>query len=225
MLPAVISVVGKSNSGKTTFLEKLIGVLKARGYNVGVIKHDTHGFEMDHEGKDSYRLFHAGSASTMIVSDKKCALVKNLPQPLSLDETVNTFFYDVDIVITEGFKRENKQKIEVSRKENSTELLCSDDELIAFVSDYKIDRKAPVYGLNDAEGVAGLLEKKFLNERKAVESHDFLTLRADGKRVGVKDFVQDFIAGGINGMASALRGVENPEVLEIVIRKSGRKKT
>jgi len=58
MTPPLISIVGKSDAGKTTLLEKLVGELKTRGYLIGTIKHDVHGFEIDHEGKDSWRHKH-----------------------------------------------------------------------------------------------------------------------------------------------------------------------
>ena len=62
----IISIVGNSGAGKTTFLEKLIRQLKRRGYRVATIKHDTHNFQMDHPGKDTYRLAEAGSDIVMI---------------------------------------------------------------------------------------------------------------------------------------------------------------
>ena len=100
----IISIVGKSNSGKTTLIEKIIPLLKDRGYRVGTIKHDVHGFEIDHEGKDTYRHFQAGTDTVLIASskDKKLALIKKVNESLSLDELTETFFPDIDIIITEN---------------------------------------------------------------------------------------------------------------------------
>ena len=67
----IISIVGKSNSGKTTLIEKIIPELKKRGCKVGTIKHDVHGFEIDYEGKDTYRHFQAGPDTVVIASSKK----------------------------------------------------------------------------------------------------------------------------------------------------------
>ena len=60
-MPPIISIVGKSNSGKTTFLEKVVRELKRRGYRVAVVKHSTHDIKIDQPGKDTWRLAQAGS--------------------------------------------------------------------------------------------------------------------------------------------------------------------
>ena len=54
MIP-IVSIVGKSDSGKTTLIEKLLPELTRRGYRIATVKHDVHGFEVDREGKDSWR--------------------------------------------------------------------------------------------------------------------------------------------------------------------------
>lgn len=64
--PPTLCMVGFSNSGKTTILVGLVGALKARGFRVGTVKHDVHGFEMDHRGKDSWRHKQAGASMTII---------------------------------------------------------------------------------------------------------------------------------------------------------------
>jgi len=166
----VISIVGKSGSGKTTLLEKIIRELARRGYHIGTIKHDTHGFEIDYPGKDSYRHFHAGSQMTMISGPNQIALVKRLARPLTLDETLKTFFkpHKLDLIITEGFKRENKPKIEIVRKAVATEPICRNkgDQLAALVSDMKIKGYAvPQFGLNDVKKITDFIESQFLTTK------------------------------------------------------------
>lgn len=160
--PPIISFVGKSNSGKTTFLEKLIPELRRRGFRVGVIKHDTHGFDIDHPGKDSYRLKAAGANSAIISSPAKLALVKDTGEDLPLDTLRDDFLMDMDIVLTEGYKRERAPKIEVSLRENTTEILCGEGECIAIVADWKPETGAPLFDLNNASGVADFIQEKFL---------------------------------------------------------------
>ena len=75
MRPPIISVIGKKKSGKTTLLEKLIPAVKARGYQVGSVKHDTHGFDIDHKGKDSWRHKQAGADATIITSPNQVGMV------------------------------------------------------------------------------------------------------------------------------------------------------
>jgi len=45
MIP-IISVVGKSDSGKTTLIERIIPELTKRGYRVATVKHDVHDFDI-----------------------------------------------------------------------------------------------------------------------------------------------------------------------------------
>lgn len=161
-MAAIISVVGKSDSGKTTFLEKLIRVLKQKGYKVGAIKHDAHSFSIDHPGKDSWRLAQAGSDTVVILSPEKIALIKRTEQEMTLDQLSHMIGSDVDIVLTEGFKRADKPKIEISRSEISSTLLCEEKELIALVTNQNFNLNVPEFGLEDAEGVADLLAAKYI---------------------------------------------------------------
>ncbi|MEK7353838.1 MAG: molybdopterin-guanine dinucleotide biosynthesis protein B, partial [Chloroflexota bacterium] len=111
-----VSIVGKSDVGKTTFLEKLIRELKGRGYRVAVIKHDCHGFDIDHPGKDTWRMAEAGSDVVVISSPNKMAMIKRTDHELSLDELEARIMGGVDIILTEGYKHGDKPKIEISRK-------------------------------------------------------------------------------------------------------------
>jgi molybdopterin-guanine dinucleotide biosynthesis protein B len=159
----IVSVVGKSGVGKTTFLEKLIVELKGRGYRVATIKHDVHGFDIDRPGKDSWRLARAGSDSVVVASPQKLALIKRLDREMSLGE-IAALLTDIDIIITEGYKRGDAPKIEVSRRARGGDLLCKADELVAIVSDQPFDLGVSQFGLDDAAGIADLLsEQGFLN--------------------------------------------------------------
>lgn len=157
MSPPVVSVVGRGNVGKTTFLEKLIHELKRRGYRVAAIKHYEHDFDIDQPGKDSWRLAQAGSDVTVIAAPQKIALVRRLQAELLLDEVVATL-PAVDIVLTEGYKQASKPKIEVLRQAVTRELLFAPPELIAVITDVPLATSAPQFGLDDAAGVADLLE-------------------------------------------------------------------
>jgi len=167
MTQKVVSFVAKSGTGKTTLLEKVIAHLKERGYRLGVIKHDAHRFDIDHPGKDSYRLTAAGADTMLISSPEKLAMVKKHAAAPSLEELLATYFNDVDLVITEGFKNGSMPKIEINRQERSTTLLCRGEEhdptLVAVASDAKLELDVPVLDLNDAEAVADFVEKRFLN--------------------------------------------------------------
>lgn len=158
----IISVVGKSGSGKTTFLEKLLPELKRRGHRVAIVKHDVHGFDIDHPGKDTWRHAQAGADAVIISSPRRVALIQRRETEMTLDEIAD-YVNGVDIIITEGYKRGPKPKIEISRGARSTELICDREELIAIVTDQAFDLRVPQFGLEDAAGIADLLERQFLS--------------------------------------------------------------
>ncbi len=162
-----VSFVAKSGTGKTTLLEKVIAELKQRGHRVGAIKHDAHRFDIDHPGKDSYRLTAAGADTTLISSPEKLALVKKHAAAPPIEDLLATYFPDVDIVLTEGFKKSGLPKIELHRKERSSTLLCRgenrDPSLVAVASDEPLDLDVPVLDLNNPAQVADFIEKTFLS--------------------------------------------------------------
>jgi len=161
-MPPVICIVGRSQSGKTTLIEKLIPLLIQRGFRIGTVKHSHHIFDFDKTGKDSWRHKDAGAETVIVASPGKIALVKNDHQG-SLDGLLK-FFEDMDLVITEGYKKENKPKIEVVRAaRHSKPLLKSDKHLIAVVSDTDIDVDVPKFGLDDIEKLAAFVEDNYLS--------------------------------------------------------------
>lgn len=158
MIP-IVSIVGKSDSGKTTLLEKVVRELKVRGYRVATIKHDAHSFEIDHEGKDSWRHKRAGADVTIISSPAKLALVADTDHDHTLAEIRDRYIQGVDIVISEGYKREVHPKIEVFRSELHREMLCTDDDnLIAIAGDPPTPPEGvPVFGLDDPAGLCDFI--------------------------------------------------------------------
>ena len=163
MIP-VVSLVGRSNCGKTTYLEKLIRELKSRGYRVGTIKHDVHGFEMDKPGKDTWRHSQAGADVVCISSPAKMAMIKKVNQEMLLDEVI-ACITDVDIIFTEGYKRESKRKIEVFRAAVCDSPLCSKAELFAVASDTVLHDDIPHFPLDDAKEMADFLAQSLLQTK------------------------------------------------------------
>jgi molybdopterin-guanine dinucleotide biosynthesis adapter protein len=164
-MPPVISIVSKKNSGKTTLLEKLIPALCQRGYRVGTIKHDHHGFEIDREGKDTWRHKMAGAGTVVISSPRKMALIKDVQEEVSLDSLVEQHFSDMDLVITEGYKKAGKPQIEVFRRAAHEEPLHRKDTphtLVAVVSDVPVDLGVPCFDIDDFLSLAAFIEENFI---------------------------------------------------------------
>ena len=213
-MPPIISIVGKSDSGKTTLLEKLIVEFRRRGYQVGTIKHDTHGFDIDHEGKDSWRHKKAGAVTVIISSPEKLALIKDTEEDKSLDSLATKYLQDVDIIFTEGYKREKKSKVEVFRKEAHHELLCADDNnLVALMSNQHFSIKAPCFDINDVKGLTNLIENKFLK----VQQPPSVSLILDGISAPLKPFIQEMFVNTVTGMVAALKGGKGARSIQLSI--------
>jgi len=213
MIP-IVSVVGKSDSGKTTLIEKIVPELIRRGYRVITVKHDLHGFEIDREGKDSWRHKQAGAQGVIISSPQKVALIRDVDRDMSLEELSDAFGRDADLILSEGFKKDVQPKIEVFRKEKHAELLCTPkDNLIAIASDRPFDIGVPCLDIDDVKGIVDLIESTFLTGGR----REGVSLRINGRRIPLSPFVERFLVRTIKGMISSLKGGENPQRIEIKI--------
>ena len=165
MIP-IISVVGWSDSGKTTYLEGLIPELVRRGLRICAVKHDVHGFEIDVPGKDSWRLKRAGAVVSVIGSPKQVAVIADVDHDLTLSEIRDRFISDVDLIISEGFKKDIHPKIEVFREGIRDGLLCmKSDNLIAVAADCEVETDVPVIDLADVGAMADLIERSVLGSK------------------------------------------------------------
>lgn len=218
-MPPILCIVGKSNVGKTTLLERLVAELKSRGYRVATVKHDVHGFDLDKPGKDSWRHAKAGSDAVVISSPQKLALIKKVDHDSSLDEVASLLGADFDIILTEGFKSSDAPKVEVHRRGMADGLLCTPSELVALATDEDIDTTIPQYSLDDIRGLIDLIEERFLRQE---EQEETTVLFADGVRIPLSAFAQQIIARTLRGMISALRGVTKPRKIKISVANKGR---
>jgi molybdopterin-guanine dinucleotide biosynthesis adapter protein len=209
----IVSIVGKSNTGKTTFLEKLVPELVQRGYRVAVVKHDVHGFDLDQPGKDSWRLAQAGSTVVAISSPDKLAIIRKNRSEATLDEIALMLDGSADILLTEGYKSGSKPKVEIVRAAKSTVPLCTEAELVALVTDVQLPLQVPTFGLDDAAGVAGVLEKQFLSGREDEEAE----LIVNGQSIPLKPFIREIFDRTNRAIISTLHGI-SPDAPEITIR-------
>ncbi len=156
MIP-IVSFVGKSNSGKTTLLEKVVRELKMRGYRVAVVKHSPHGFDIDHPGKDSWRFVQAGSDVVALSSSDKVVFFERLNTELTLAQIGTLFDGKVDIVLTEGYKNGKAPKILVMAAGQDGKEICGADETLATVSARLSSPGMPQFAYDDVIRVLDLL--------------------------------------------------------------------
>jgi molybdopterin-guanine dinucleotide biosynthesis adapter protein len=159
--PMVMQLVGYSNSGKTTLLTKLIPLLEQTGLRVGVVKHDgSHEFEIDQEGKDTWRYREAGASFVAITSQTKTAIIEQ--RPLSLAVLIERMtLAGADIVLVEGFKWEHYPKLVLIRKSEHQELVTLLTKVVGVVCwQQEQYGDVPHFSVDDASGIA-----RFLIER------------------------------------------------------------
>jgi len=163
--PPIVSIVGRAKIGKTTFLVKLITELTRRGVKVAVIKHTVHTFDFSQVGKDTWKHTDAGAQIVALSSPKELVITQPIDHELEIDAiaaTLTTMQNQVDLILTEGYKRAHKPKIEVSRRERGTEPVSRLEDIIAIVSDHPITLDVPRFDLDDAVGVADLIQARYL---------------------------------------------------------------
>ena len=156
-----ISFVAKSGTGKTTLVIEVIAELKRRGYRVGAIKHDAHKFDIDHQGKDSYRMTAAGADTTLISSPAKHAVVVQHQTAPPIEELIARHFVHVDLVLAEGYKLTDLPKIEVHRPSHTESMICRgsrhDASLLAVATDSPLDVDVPCLDINNPVAVTDFI--------------------------------------------------------------------
>ena len=161
MVTPIVCFVGRSNSGKTTLIERLIPELTQAGYRVATIKHAGHGFDLDTEGKDSWRHKRAGASQVVVLSKGSLAMFADVPEELPVEAIRDRYVNgDTDLIIAEGWKSEGFPKVVVVREELQ-EVDVSLEGLIAVASIKPIDTNAPRFDRDDVQGLAKLIISRF----------------------------------------------------------------
>lgn len=160
MIP-IVSVIGWHDSGKTTFIERLIKELKQRGVRVATLKHTRGDFQVDRVGTDTWRFAQAGSDLVAISGKRLLAFIEPRKAEMSLSEIVSRLPSGIDLLITEGYKRESTPKIEVIRRGTNSRRIALPKDLLALVTDGdEVDDTVPTFAMSDVGGVADLLEER-----------------------------------------------------------------
>jgi len=212
-MPPIVSIVGKSKSGKTTLIEKLVRELKSRGYQVATVKHAHHSMTFDEKGKDSWRHIQAGSEATAVCSPDKFVLVKPVVKGVTLDEIASLLGEDYDIILTEGFKKGNAPKIEVHRRQVGSPF-GDFRKLVAIVTDEPLETKARQFSLEDVKGLANFLEKGFIKPQR-----ERVSLYVNNAPTPLSSFPKSIITNALVGMVSSLKGVKEVRSLKISVKR------
>lgn len=211
----IISVIGKSESGKTTLLEKLIVELKQRGYKVALIKHASE-FELDTENKDSWRFSQAGSGVVVISSPDEVAIIKKTERDLSPQELSDFIQWDYDLILTEGFKKGGAPKIEVHRKEQGKGLISSPEQLLAVVTDEPLDVSVPQFSKDEIKELASLIEEHV----KTKAGEEEIELFVNGSPIHMSPFIRDLVYKLLVASVSGLKGVDEIKSVRILLRRN-----
>ncbi|WP_342068990.1 molybdopterin-guanine dinucleotide biosynthesis protein B [Yoonia algicola] len=155
----IYGVVGYKNAGKTGLMERLVTEITGRGFSVSTLKHAHHTFDVDHPGKDSYRHRHAGAHQVLLSSRARWALMTELRDrdELPLSDLLK-HLDPVDLILVEGYKRDDHPKIEAYRAETNHPVIAKEDPTIrAVASDCALDVTQPRYELDDTKGIADFI--------------------------------------------------------------------
>ena len=212
-MPPIVSIVGRSKSGKTSLIEKLIVELKSRGYRVATAKHTHRNMTLPESDKDSDRHLKAGSEASLIIDPNGLMMIKPLQQELNLEQIAQIIGEDYDIILTEGYKQDDAPKIEVHRRENAPPL-TDIKKLFAIATDEPLDSKVRQFSLDDIKGIADLIEQGFIKPNK-----ERFALLVNDIPIGLNAFTKEFVVNVLLGMANSLKGVGKIRTMKIFLKK------
>ncbi|HHT9129610.1 MAG TPA: molybdopterin-guanine dinucleotide biosynthesis protein B [Candidatus Brocadiaceae bacterium] len=156
----VVSIIGKQNVGKTTLIGLVIPALKRKGYRVGTIKYNVPSFEIDYEGKDTYRYYEAGAAVVSISSPKKLAIIRSVDKTPSIKDIIKDNYRDVDIVLVEGCKNWRYPYIEVYNNQQKKSANKEYKYHLKIISNTKMRSSVPTFSEGDLNNVIKFIESK-----------------------------------------------------------------
>jgi molybdopterin-guanine dinucleotide biosynthesis protein MobB len=214
-MQSIISIVGKSSSGKTTLLEGLIGELQRRGRRVAIVKHSHHPDALDTPSKDTWRFTKAGSALSAINSLDHLAVYRRVDHYFDPQEISTSIFWDYDIILTEGFKSSGYPKIEVHRAEQGSDLVSDPRQLLAVVTDEPLDLDVPQFSHADVAGIADFIEKVI----EAESRENDLDVVVNGARLSLEPPLEDLLVRTLTAMLPHAPGNGKWKSLHVSLRR------
>ena len=176
----IVSIVSYSGVGKTTLVQSIVSELCMRGYKVGTIKHTCHDFEIDKEGKDSYKHRISGASKVCLVSKNRVAYMEDSEEEKSLYDIIK-LYNDMDLIIIEGYKKYRFKKLEITRKDKYESLISNHEDLIGIVSDIFYDLDIKQFGINDYKCIADYIELCIKNKQLELHDEKIKQIESDAK--------------------------------------------
>jgi molybdopterin-guanine dinucleotide biosynthesis protein B len=165
MIP-YISIVGFSNSGKTTKISKLVQILTEKGYKVAAVKHAANGYNMDISGKDSFQHYDAGAQQVVIAGPNSITLHKRCDDHPALKDVLE-LIHNVDLILIEGYKNQPGPKIQIVNYDCTQPELAKPNELVAIISENFFECGVPCYHPAQLEEMADFIVTSLLAENAA----------------------------------------------------------
>jgi len=213
MIP-VIAFVGNSGSGKTTLMENVIRELVAAGVRVAAVKHHLKELDVDREGKDSWRHKRAGACAVAVVTPAGVAAIRSENGEPDLNEVVERYLHDADVVLAEGYKTGIVPSIVVARKGVAEIDLSEVKKPVAVVADHDPGSgELPSFSFEDHAALAKFIKENYVDENPTRRVNVFV----DGKVVPMKFFVRDLIDRVVRALVGSLRGTEGAGKINIYI--------
>jgi len=152
----IISIVGKQNAGKTTLIKDLIPKLKEQGHRVGTLKYNIRKFDIDHEGKDTYKYSNSGADSVAISTQSEFVVMKKIANPLMLHEIIEAHFNDVDVVLVEGYREDDYPRIRIIDSQDTNTVKTDPENELLLVNEKSENR---CFSIEDINRVINFIEK------------------------------------------------------------------
>lgn len=214
MIP-IVSFIGWQDSGKTTIAQQVVAILKEKGLRVAVIKSTHHtSINFDREDSDTRTYCKANADTVTLMAPDQMVTISHPPK-MKLTDIVHRFFYDLDVVIGEGFKNERHiAKIEVTR--SGSELLKDQvNGVVAVVTDRSLPEET-VFRPDQPQEIAEFIIQEYIEDTKRPDTEAVLFV--NGKKVPMKGFVQEALAGTVLGFIKSLKKTENTQSIELRVK-------
>jgi molybdopterin-guanine dinucleotide biosynthesis protein B len=212
MIP-VVSFIGWQNSGKTTIAREVITRLKTKGFRVAAIKSSHHReIAFDRPGTDTSAYREAGGQTVALLAPDQMVIIRDNPE-MKLADLANRYFSDCDIVIGEGFKDERHiAKIEIAGDQGNL-LRDQVSGVIGVISDQPVAGEN-IFRPDQADEVTEFIVSRFLAGDQKTQA----ILYVNNKKVPMKGFVQDALAGTVCGFIQTLKQTDEMQNIELRIR-------